>query len=98
MRRIGLERGPGRRIALSVMVQLDDLHAGDDGRAQLCAAHHQGGADGEVRGHDRRAHRPENQARIASMIGFVEARRPAHDVHTLIGAPAQVVTRRCRRQ
>ena len=89
MRRDGLEGGPRGRIALAFVMELDDLRAGHERGAQLRATHHQRGADGEVRGHDRMgvAREPGPQGLDVRRI---EAGRAADRVDAMIGAPAEI--------
>ena len=52
MRRMVSSDVPDGRVPLTVVMELDDLRAGHERGAELGAAHHQGGPDGEVRRHD----------------------------------------------
>ena len=86
------ERRSRRRIALAVVVQLDDLDAVEVRRAQLREAHHQDRADREVRGDHavRPVGVPEGRSEPVEVRGR-DAGRAADGVHAVGGAPREVL-------
>ncbi len=90
--RRGAQRRPRRGVRLGRVVQLDDLGRGEEAGRLLGEAHHQDGADGEVR-HDQDAR---GLALVQPALHLVqpvlaEPGGADHDVHVVLDAPAQVV-------
>ena len=84
--------GAGRRVDLVRVVHLDDLDGLEERRGGGGEAHHQHGADREVRD-DEHADLGVVTEQLAHLgdAGVVEARRADDDVHAVLDAPAHVV-------